>query len=43
MAPGTQSGVPYVVSGRQLMQANRLYEVCTDDPSQICSQAAPPK
>ena len=43
MAPGTQSGVPYVVNGRQLMQANRLYEVCTDDPSQICSQAAPPK
>ena len=43
MAPGTQSGVRYVVNGRQLMQANRLYEVCTDDPSQICSQTAPPK
>ena len=41
MAPGTQSGVPYVVSGRQLMQANRLYEICTDDPSRICSQAPP--
>jgi hypothetical protein len=42
-APGTQSGIPYVVNGRQLMQANRLYEICTDDPSRICSQAAPPK
>ena len=43
MAPGTQPGIPDVVNGRQLMQANRLYEVCTDDPAQICSQAAQPK
>ncbi len=43
MAPGTQSGIPYVVNGRQEMQANKLYQVCTDDPSQICSQVAPPK
>ena len=43
MAPGTQAGIPYVVNGRQLMQASRLYEICTDDPAQICSQAAPPK
>ncbi len=43
MAPGTQSGIPYVVNGRQLMQPNRLYEICTDDPARVCSQAAPPK
>jgi hypothetical protein len=32
-----------VINGRQLMQPNRLYEICTDDPSRVCSQAAPPK
>jgi hypothetical protein len=42
-APGTQAGITYVINGRQLMQANRLYELCTDDPARICSQAAPPK
>jgi hypothetical protein len=42
-APGTQTGIPYVINGRQLMQANRLYAICTDDPARICSQAAPPK
>jgi hypothetical protein len=43
LAPGTQTGIPYVVNGRQLMQANKLYEICTDDPAQICSQAAAPR
>jgi len=42
-APGTQAGIPYVINGRQLMQPNRLYEICTDDPARVCSQAAPPK
>jgi hypothetical protein len=42
-APGTQTGIPYVINGRQLMQPNRLYEICTDDPARICSEAAPPK
>jgi hypothetical protein len=41
--PGGQPGVPYVIQGRHTMMANRLYEICTDDPSQICSQPAPPK
>ncbi len=43
MAPGTQTGIPYVVNGRQLLQPNELYEICTDDMGRICSQAAPPK
>ena len=42
-APGTQAGITYVINGRQLMQPNRLYEICVDDPARICSQAAPPR
>jgi hypothetical protein len=42
-APGTQAGITYVINGRQLMEPNRLYEICTDDPARICSQVAPPK
>jgi hypothetical protein len=42
LQPGTVKGVNYQVQGRTLMQANRLYEICTDNPGEVCSRAAVP-
>jgi hypothetical protein len=39
---GTLKGVTYQVQGRNLMQASRLYEICTDNPGEVCSRAAVP-
>ncbi|MDX6643198.1 MAG: hypothetical protein QOD76_1160 [Solirubrobacteraceae bacterium] len=40
LQPGTLKGVTYQVQARTLMQANRLYEICTDNPGEVCSRAA---
>lgn len=40
LQPGTLKGVAYQVQGRNLMQSNRLYEICTDNPGEVCSRAA---
>jgi hypothetical protein len=42
LQPGTLTGVSYQVQARNLMQANRLYEICTDNPGEVCSRAAAP-
>jgi hypothetical protein len=40
LVPGTLKGVSYQVQGRNLMQGNRLYEICTDNPGEVCSRPA---
>jgi hypothetical protein len=40
--PGTQSGVPYVISSRVLMASDTYYSPCESDPSTICTFPRPP-